>query len=381
MTFEFIIACRAISVTDVRQGLTDLLARVLQDNLNEFDTDVIDQMIQFRHARDGKRLTDDSGATTLHILIGFTLELPEETTSAKAVVQEFASELPDTPPIFHAVKFEDPLLRDELAKRAEEIFALEMKLRRVLSLIYLHAYQSEEPFKLLCDETVKPIGNPKPKRMKEAGENQFFHLTFGNYAILNQRPKYKVEDLRETLRDVDTYDKFLEFRNEFDRTPIEHEVDAGLLAGLKERMGAIEGMRNCVAHNRRPGTRLTDNYDNALPRLHELLDNYLFRWELYSKEEMPWDRAAREAVEHQMETAIWETNTETILFGPYGDNRDYETISNLEELKRYLREVAVSAFHDEVRYAGALGPATQCDEYGIVESVLYDYKERLAEFL
>ena len=143
-------------------------------------------------------------------------------------------------------------------------------------------------------------------------------------------------------------------------------------------MDPIERMRNCVAHNRSPSPSVTENYENVLDQLQKTLDTYLFRHELH--EEMPWDRAAREAVEHQMEIAIWETNTETILLGSYDDNRDYETISNLEELKRYLREVAVSAFHDEVRYAGALGPATQCDEYGIVESVLYDYKEQLAEF-
>ena len=188
MTFEFIIACRTLSVTDIRQGLTDLLARVLQDNLNEFDMDVIDQMIQFRHARDGEQLTDDSGATTLHILIGFTLELPEETTSAKAVVQEFASELPDTPPIFHAVKFEDPLLQAELAERAKEIFVLEMKLRRVLSFIYLYAKQDSSPYALLRDDSVQPMGNPDQEQMIAASENQFFHLNFSQYINLKQAP-------------------------------------------------------------------------------------------------------------------------------------------------------------------------------------------------
>ena len=44
------------------------------------------------------------------------------------------------------MKFEDPLLRAELTERASEIFSLEMKLRRVLSLIYLQAYQGEDPF-------------------------------------------------------------------------------------------------------------------------------------------------------------------------------------------------------------------------------------------
>ena len=375
MTFEFIIACRTLSVTDVRQRLTDLLARVLQDNLNEFDADVVDQMIQFRHTRDSERLTDDSGATTPHLLVGFTLELPEETTSAKAVVREFASELPGTPPVFHAVKFEDPLLQAELAERAREIFALEMKLRRVLSFIYLYAKQDSSPA-LLRDDSVQPMGNPNQEQMRAASENQFFHLTFSQYINLNQRPQPKLTDMLAVIRDSEQY---AAFRAEICRAPIEQEDDVGLLAGLKERMDAIEQMRNCVAHNRYPSTRLIENYNNTLSQLHEMLDNYLSRWEFYSEEETPWERTAREAVEHEMSAASWDDNTKTIAVCPSGDGCHYETISSLEELKSYLREVAVSAFLGVVPYYDDPEPAFECDEYGIVESVLYDYEDRLAE--
>ncbi len=375
MTFEFIIACRTLSVTDIRQGLTDLLARVLQDNLNEFDADVVDQMIQFRHARDGEQLTDTSGATAWHVLIGFTLELPEETTSAKAVVQEFASELPDTPPIFHAVKFEDPLLQAELTKRAEEIFALEMKLRRVLSFIYLYAYQSREPFNLLRDEKVNPMGNPTPERMKAAGENQFFHLTFGNYATLNQRQGLQFNDLLEIIRNADTYEKFHE---EFSRVPIEHEDDTELLAGLNKLMDSIEKMRNCVAHNRYPSRRESDNYENALPELHEMLDNYLSKWELYINEDMLWDVEARAAVRNTLENASWDNSTKTIILYDPSDDRIYETVKSLEALREYLEHVADRAFLVHVPYDE--GPLFQCDAFGIVETALYEYEDRLAEF-
>ena len=61
----------------------------------------------------------------------------------------------------HAIKCEDPLLRNELAGRAEELFGLEMKLRRVLSIIYLHAKPDAEPYDLLREEVVQPMGNPK----------------------------------------------------------------------------------------------------------------------------------------------------------------------------------------------------------------------------
>ena len=141
MTFEFLIACCPASDTNIQQILMDLLTEVLENNANVFEEDAIADMIQFRHERSGDEITDDDGVKTQHILIGFALELPDEIESLRNVVDEFAASLPDTPPIFHVVKFEDPLLQAELAGYAKEIFALEMKLRRVLSIIYLHAYQ------------------------------------------------------------------------------------------------------------------------------------------------------------------------------------------------------------------------------------------------
>jgi len=65
--------------------------------------------------------------------------------------------------------------------------------------------------------------------MKAATENQFFHLTFGQYVGLNQRPAIK--DLVTLIRNEDTYETF---RAELLRQPVEHEDDASFLAGLKE---------------------------------------------------------------------------------------------------------------------------------------------------
>ncbi len=70
------------------------------------------------------------------------------------------------------------------------------------------------------------------------------------------------------------------FRAELDRAPIEHEDDAGLVAGLKQQMEAIETMRNYVAHNRQPTRRTVENYDNARPVLDRMLNEYLERWEI-----------------------------------------------------------------------------------------------------
>jgi hypothetical protein len=279
MNFEFLIGYRWTEGVDVEQVLVELLTKVLQDNLNDIESDAAKQRLRLHHERTGTLSYDDNGVLSAPALLCFSLDLDDEIEQIETVVEDFAALLPDTAPIFHAVKFEDPFLHAVLVRRAEEIFALEMKLRRVLTLIYLHANEVTDPYDLLSDEMVQPISKDKPQepQMKAATENQFFHLTFGQYVGLNHRTEVKqISALLEVVRDSYTYEVF---RTEINRLPIEHEDDAALLAGLKERMDAIESMRNCVAHNRRPSKKIVENYENARPLLVQLLDNYLARWE------------------------------------------------------------------------------------------------------
>lgn len=279
MDFDFLIAYRDAKEIDISRLLVELLGKVLEDNLNDLEPETLEQMIRLKHERAGEESSDDNGKVSRYMLLGFTLELSEEIEQKETVVEEFAAALAETPPIFHAVKFEDPILRSELARRGEELFVLEMKLRRALTFIYLHANQESDPYDLLREETVQPMAKEKPKQdqMKAAAENQFFHLTFGQYLDLNQRPDIRqMGGLLDVIRDSATYDAF---RSEVSRAPVEQVDDAGFLAGLKERMDAIEKMRNCVAHNRRPSRRVAENYENVRPLLDQLLDDYLARWE------------------------------------------------------------------------------------------------------
>ena len=290
MIFEFLIAYRLAPDTNIQQILTNLLSEVLENNSNLFEEDAIADMIQFRHERSDGEISDDDGVTTHHKLIGFALELSDEIDSIREVVDEFASTLPDTLPIFHVVKFEDPLFQAELASYAKEIFVLEMKLRRVLSLIYLHAYQREDPFDLLRDEQEQPFAKekPTPDQMKAANENQFFHLTFSQYINLNRRPPPKqtnITDILEVIRKTEQYNVFrAKILATILRNPVEKKDDTDLIASLKELMLPIERMRNCVAHNRRPTKSITENYPDARSRLEERLDEYLKKWETHSNE-------------------------------------------------------------------------------------------------
>lgn len=378
MIFEFLAVIRLAEDTEVVEIIHECLSKVLDDNLNEFDDESIKHMIIPRSQRMGKYDAEENGEPFCRTLFGFAIDLPEETASMRTVVDEFAEAL-NMPPVVHLVKFDDPLTRADFARWAEEIYALEMKLRRVLSLVYLHAYQNGDPYELLCEETVQPMNKEqsKPNYMKMQVENEFFHLTFGQYVSLNSRPEFKLAQLLVLIRSKDDYDHL---RQEVTRAPVEDEDDTVLLAGLKERMDAIEAMRNCCAHSRRPSKKVIENYINARPLLDKLLDDYLAHWEWQEPvEEMHWDLAAREAVEDAMVRARWDEEARTITLSDQDDDRMWETVSSREELERYLIQVASSAFYANApREDGEF--LYKCDEYGVLENVLRDYEERLEEF-
>ena len=278
MTFEFLIACYTGpegSVAGVMQVLVELLTKALNDTGAEFDPG----MLQISHIRRVDGTSGDNGDT----LVGFAIELPgneedEGTVAAKTAIDGFTQGLRDNPQVFHALCFEDPLLRVDLARYAVEIFALEMKLRRVLSFIYLNAHQLLDPFNVLKNEKFNLLERERlisDEQMRKQGENPFFRLTFSQYTNLNQRAGMSFDTILRIVGDTDEYGAF---RSEMLRQPVEDEEDANFLANLKAVMRPIEDMRNCVAHNRRPTPEIYHHYNDSHPKAEKLLDDCLARW-------------------------------------------------------------------------------------------------------
>jgi hypothetical protein len=89
----------------------------------------------------------------------------------------------------HVLKFYDDFLLRQNLDLVRELFALEMNLRKALSVVYLAA--GKEFYNLLCDDQVDVIkqGGEKPtsEHMQKLCENEFFHLTFSQYRGLNQK--------------------------------------------------------------------------------------------------------------------------------------------------------------------------------------------------
>ena len=118
MIFEFIIVHRAQDDESVLGIVRQRLRETLESNLNDVEDDVLDGMVRKNFQRP-LPVNADGGAREV---LGFSLELTEEITYVREVVDEFADALM-ADPIEHTVKCEDPLLRTELAARADEIFA------------------------------------------------------------------------------------------------------------------------------------------------------------------------------------------------------------------------------------------------------------------
>lgn len=378
MTFEYLITHEPQRDEPILSILRERLLVVMEDNLNDVEHEALARMVQ----TDFQRLQASAPDGALRSILSFKLVLPEETASIQEVVDEFTDALAAAP-VLHVLKFEDPLLREELAARAEELFGVEMKLRRVLSIIYLHAYPDADPYELLKEEVEQPMSKAKPEKtaMKAAAENQLFHLTFGQYVNLNQRPAIK--DFAALIKSQDTYEAF---RAELMRQPVRHEDDASLLSSLKERMDAIERMRNCVAHNRRPTKGVKQSYLNALPLVHRDLDNYLYAlsadWSDYLLASQPGgdieeDYRGKEAIREALENAEWDEEDHSIRICDH--DGEYHTVRSREELETLLCRVGEevwcnSAMVIDGDYVGA------SDEAYWVSEALEEYEERLNAF-
>ena len=176
--------------------------------------------------------------------------------------------------VLHVLKFGDPVLKRQLAQYADELFDVEMDLREALSAVFLIQY-GDDFYDLLREVTVKIASKEKPEeaQMKARLENEFFHLFFSQYTQLNERKApAKVAQLLEAIGAARDFEAF---RREITRHPIEEESHRDFIASLKERMDAIERLRNCVAHNRTIPDRARENYEKARNELNQRMTEFL----------------------------------------------------------------------------------------------------------
>jgi hypothetical protein len=373
LRFEFLIVCSPAAPSE--EELRELLFTTLTDNLNDSGYAHLTGVVTVTHLRQCPAAPDATNPAMRQICC-FAVELGEETENLTQVIDDFCSALNQTEGLKHVLKFFDSHLLEQNIALMRELFVLEMKLRKVLSVIYLAAYE-DGYYNLLRDEIVeikKKDGNkPSDAEMQKVRENQFFHLLFSDYIKLNKRrPPTKPEDVIALFKNAVSFETF---REELNRMPIQHDEDAELVASLQKILDPIEKLRNCVAHNHAPSQAAIDQYNMAKPTLEQKLDDFLSNFE--PVEEAVWERAARKAVEQALEGAQWDEESGEVRLT--GFNEDIRTATNREELQQELEEIARDAWTAYVPFDGG-ETVFHCDEYGIVESAIEPYEKKIEEF-
>jgi hypothetical protein len=379
MKLEYLIVCPPVIAE--ANFFEQILWQALTDNLNQVDFERLPGAVKIKMIRPCLPKTDDDGSVLkviFRVLCGFDVELEDGIENIAAVIEDFSSAVASTDGVDHVLKFFDETILEQNLNFQRQLFKIEMKLRKALSLIYLSAYE-DGFYDLLRDEKIEVLkkdGQPPGEAdLRPAFENEFFHLLFSQYISLNERrlPK-QTADLVQMLRDTESFDQL---RRELIRRPVQIERDAGFLASLKSLLDPIEKLRNCVAHNRTPSKSSIEQFHKAAPELEKKLDDYLAEFE--PMETAAEDDAATNAVEYAMENAKWDESAKTItLFDP-DDDRIRSTVSNRKELEDYLRSVAEDAY-----YANAPGDSSDVagtcwgDDY--VQEALEPLEERLDKF-
>lgn len=203
-------------------------------------------------------------------IAGFILDLEENLIG---ILQDFGNKLQEDKNIELVLKYGDEEMQVEHQKYAKEIFDIEMRLREVISFIFLDTYKGDY-HNLLREIDVKILPlNKNNKPSKEYYnihfENEFFFLLFSGYIKLNDLKELEQPDLLDRIVDSKAYD---ELRKNIQHRGILKEKYRIFLASIKDDLEPIENLRNSIAHNRSIPKTEQDKAITDYNRAKELLD-------------------------------------------------------------------------------------------------------------
>jgi hypothetical protein len=276
MICDFLIICEAhLTQGDIEEFLISSLSGSLQIDLDEIDEFFLPTYIEITMFKTVLFMTTVD-ETIHHTICCFKLEIPEEVENFQLIVDNFVSLLEADESFKHILKFYDEHLLERNLEFIPRLFELEMKLRKSISIIYLSTYW-DGFYDLLRDdltEVVKKDGNkPTEEQMKNAQENEFFHLTFSQYINLN---KFKpVSDVRKLLDKLSSSFDFEHFKDSIEKVPVTKVAFQDFIASLNQTLNAIEKLRNCIAHNRTPTIRIIEDFERFYVTADELIDTFL----------------------------------------------------------------------------------------------------------
>lgn len=277
MRFDFQIAHTNDGSGDLKVLLISLLkeamteAYIEEDEIIERTDEEIEEWIEitYCHAMDDKFIT------------GFKLLL-DENENLKKVINYFSKKLQEADNIHLVIKYSDEKMRKIFEQYSREIYENEMKLREVMSFIFLDAYKKEY-YDLLKEINVRiqKLNNnyPDEEYYNAHLENEFFFLLFSDYRKLDEVKQIKQSDLMEAILGSDDYNGL---KQKILNRGIVSENYRQFIAGIKGYLESIENLRNCIAHNRSISETIRENYEHAKNGLEKSIQAF---WERIKQEE------------------------------------------------------------------------------------------------
>ena len=201
-------------------------------------------------------------------IAGFVLDLEED---LEEITLEFGKKLQEDENIYLVTKYNDEGMQVEHKEYAKTIFVLEMRLREVISFIFLDTYK-EDYHNLLKEVDVKIQHNtPDTEYYNKHFENEFFFLLFSDYIKLNSVIKLDKLDLMKIIIDSNEY---ADLKQKIQSRGIIKEEYNDFLAGIKQYLEPIENIRNCIAHHRSFSSRMVMNYDRGYNNLDRKINEF-----------------------------------------------------------------------------------------------------------
>ena len=217
---------------------------------------------------------------TLLVLKYFEINFDEIGTEVTKIIKDFNENLKDSEKIILVLKFYDSDLLNFLSNIYKELFKIEMKLREIISFIFIDTYKAGD--NLLKDVNLKPRFEGKNNLQKDETqrreylskrcENEFFHILFSDYNRLTEIRDLKHEDLYLI---AEISNNFEEFKKNILNRGIKESSYLAFLNNIKPVLSKLENIRNCVAHNRMLDINDLENYEKYFEEINKQIEEFL----------------------------------------------------------------------------------------------------------
>ncbi|MCD6222039.1 hypothetical protein J7K25_07790 [bacterium] len=261
--------------SDLKKHLLDLLKQTLDEStIIEVSVEEKPENIQNWEIFNWIEIKYNHSLEENRFIAGFSLDISED---YREIIREFGDHLKDDENIEVVFKYFNESMSEKHKSYAEEIFEIEMKLREIISFIFIDTYKGDYHNLLKeIDVKIQPLnGNNKPDKdyFERHFENEFFFLLFSDYMHLSEPKKISQNDLMEFIINSNDYD---ELKRNIQNRGITKEKYQDMIASIKQNLKPIEDMRNCIAHNRSFTDTVLQNYQQAKANLYNIINQF---WE------------------------------------------------------------------------------------------------------